>query len=77
MKIATEMYRLPLTQDKRAILQLPVPMDEELWGRMMAILDAMKPGIIVSAATATFDPEASDPGERVTRAGDDERRDER
>jgi hypothetical protein len=40
-----KMYRLPLMRDE-AILQLPSPMTEAAWRQMLAILEAMKPGIV-------------------------------
>lgn len=39
-------YRLPLSRGRFAILQIPNEMSDDDWTLMMAILDAMKPGII-------------------------------
>lgn len=37
---------LPLTTLVWAVLQIPVPMSEESWQLLLAILGAMKPGLV-------------------------------
>ena len=39
-------YRLPLSSQTEAVLQVPGTMTESAWTQMMAILTAMKPGIL-------------------------------
>ena len=39
-------YRIPLTQRKMVVFQIPREIDEPEWDQMMAVLKAMKPGIL-------------------------------
>ncbi len=44
-------YRMPLTSQDDAIIRLPGVMTESDWNQMMAVLAAMKPGILSHALT--------------------------
>ena len=48
--------RLPLTKPVAAFLSLPLEMDEKLWKRMQAILEAMKPSILNSDEDSGKEP---------------------
>ena len=48
-------YRLPLFTDDEAILQVPGAMSDADWTQMMAVLDAMKPGILRRTAEGAND----------------------
>lgn len=43
-----QVYRVPLPDSEWVAIQLPVPMSEGAWAQMMAMLSAMKPGLVVS-----------------------------
>ncbi len=42
--------RIPIRPEVDAILYLLLPMTQEDWDQLMAVLDAMKPGIVRSSA---------------------------
>lgn len=46
--IQTRILQLPLLGDAWAAMQVPQPMSESEWNQMMAVLNAMKPGIVSS-----------------------------
>ena len=56
----TRTLQLPLTGDSWAAIQIPHPMSEPEWDQMMAVLTAMKPGIV---SQGRRDAGASDPYE--------------
>jgi hypothetical protein len=46
-------FALPVQRRREALLQVPADLDEADWKMMIAVLKAMKPGIVGSAATDT------------------------
>jgi hypothetical protein len=53
-KTVTErVLQLPLSGESWAMLQVPVPMTESDWEQMLAVLAAMKPGIVKANAVGT------------------------
>jgi hypothetical protein len=49
--------QLPIRPGKAAVLQGPFPVTEEEWSLMMAVLQAMKPGLVAREETSAPDPE--------------------
>ena len=57
-------YNLPLGAQGVAILQVPAQLSEASWNLMMAVLDAMKPGIVTEAGPpAAAPPPQNEPDE--------------
>jgi hypothetical protein len=54
-------FIVPLSQKAEARLQVPRELDEAGWKLMMAVLDAMKPGIVSAPEVAPEEP-STDPG---------------
>ena len=55
--LETRTVAIPLLRSDWATLQIPVRMAEDEWNQMMAVLTAMKPGLV---AKATAPPAADD-----------------
>ena len=41
-----QVYRIPLPSNESVAIQIPVPLSEGAWQHMMAVLEAMKPGLV-------------------------------
>ena len=50
----TRTVQIPLSTTKWAMLQAPFPLTEAEWNQMKAVLDAMKPALVISCNSALF-----------------------
>lgn len=57
-KVTQRVLHLPLPGSDWAVLHVPYPMTEEAWQQMLAVLQAMKPGVVVAGGSTSEAPEA-------------------
>lgn len=58
-KAQTRVVQIPISLNEWAALQVPIPLTEEKWGQMIAVLNAMKPGIVTAAKGSSVCPESA------------------
>lgn len=61
--------QVPLSASAWATLQAPFPLTEDAWDQMLAVLQAMKPGLVAKSVVLTGDPStATDPEDALRKA---------